>query len=578
MKRCTLRIPAFLIAAAILLVDVCMDAFFVLPSKSLIPSQVFRAKNQKQKPVVQPLVNLLQLVPSSVVSSRNPALTRLHASTTASTSSAPANATAVQPRRRNFPGNSPTSVTMGKNKTSQHKRKKGRRKARQGRKHNITDATEGDTTEGSPTTVKKAQQKRQQQYSYYGNLPDIHWRAVTLQDLRHHPRFEGLELPQTLTEMNSLEDARLFRQESWQWDALHNGRCTTSQAVAALGFLEPTAGHVLGVPFSWRRGSSTAFYRLRKTALRTVEEMNKVLCAGSTTADDDQSIPSAASEPSVSTAAPLWEDPLPDSSFCARYRANTTEEELQQRKIQAKKYAQSGHLGSSIRMMWGNTQEATALLTALNYFSQNESGVVIKEVGMCGAGLDLNQTNSRSSLLVGATPDALLVHSDGTVEALEVKNHCPFSTTNWNKGKRKGKGNNKNFSVRDYPFDVENAGVFSHYIPQLMMEMLCVGPECRSAVMVRQTATQGALILRMHRDDAWMDEMIYWLHRFQRDHVETGVPPPQDIFWGGEKEDSERYRAFVSRTLEIRDKVEVVAQIPNEMIQRVEEGAPFFLD
>jgi hypothetical protein len=280
--------------------------------------------------------------------------------------------------------------------------------------------------------------------------------------------------------------------------------------------------------------------------------------------------------------APLWEDAVEGSSFYARYRANTTKAEISERKSQARKYAQSGHLGTSIRMMWGNTQEATALLTALNYFSSldDKCDIVLREVGMCGAGLDLNQTNARSSLLVGATPDAVLVHGDGTIEALEVKNHCPFTTSNWkSKMKRKGKGGgNKNFSVRDYPFDVEKAGVFSHYIPQLMMEMLCIGPECRSAVMVRQTATQGAMVLRMNRDDVWLDEMLYWLHRFQRDYVETGITPPQDVFWSGEEKDSARYRTFVNHTLEIRDKVEVVSHIPNDMIQREEEDASFFLD
>jgi hypothetical protein len=110
------------------------------------------------------------------------------------------------------------------------------------------------------------------------------------------------------------------------------------------------------------------------------------------------------------------------------------------------------------------------------------------------------------------------------------------------------------------------------------MEMLCVGPECRSAVMVRQTATQGAMILRMNRDDDWIEEMLYWLHRFQHDYVEKSRPPPVDIFWSGQKEDSNRYRQFVKRTLEIRNTVEVVSHIPSDMIQRIEEDAPFFLD
>ena len=73
--------------------------------------------------------------------------------------------------------------------------------------------------------------------------------------------------------------------------------------------------------------------------------------------------------------------------------------------------------------MWGTAQEATSVLTALNYFTQQNPEVVLKEIGMCGAGLALNQTDgsSPSSLLIGATPDAVIEHPDGTIEALEVK-------------------------------------------------------------------------------------------------------------------------------------------------------------
>jgi hypothetical protein len=94
-------------------------------------------------------------------------------------------------------------------------------------------------------------------------------------------------------------------------------------------------------------------------------------------------------------------------------------------------------------MAWGSVQEETALLMALNYFSQNDPGFLMKEVGLCGAGLSLKQT---SSLLVGASPDALLRHSDGRIEACEVKNHCPFVTFIKN---GKSLNSNKRFKVAD---------------------------------------------------------------------------------------------------------------------------------
>ena len=85
-----------------------------------------------------------------------------------------------------------------------------------------------------------------------------------------------------------MEDVRNFRQESWQWDVLHQGRMTTSQAVAALGFLEPKAGRILGVPRGLRRGGEGAYYRLRTPAVtRTLEEMNARLCEDDDDSDDD---------------------------------------------------------------------------------------------------------------------------------------------------------------------------------------------------------------------------------------------------------------------------------------------------
>ena len=113
-----------------------------------------------------------------------------------------------------------------------------------------------------------------------GSIPDVHWRAVPLEHLRHHPSFEALPHPDAVTDLSTPEDVRLFRQDSWQWDALHAGRCTTSQATAALGLLESKAGGVLGIPRSLQKGAVGAFHRLGQPGLRTLEDMREVLCTG----------------------------------------------------------------------------------------------------------------------------------------------------------------------------------------------------------------------------------------------------------------------------------------------------------
>jgi hypothetical protein len=274
----------------------------------------------------------------------------------------------------------------------------------------------------------------------------------------------------------------------------------------------------------------------------------------------------------------LWEpsSDSDDNAFDCRFLHSTSESETQKRKAFARKLCQNEISIKTIRMAWGNAQEATAILTALNYFAERDPGFFMKEAGMCGAGLDLNQTGS--DLLIGASPDAILCHSDGSIEALEVKNHCPFVVP-WAK-KGKPVRNNHKFLAFDYPFD-DNAKVFSHYIPQLMMEMLCLGPECKSVVTVRQTAINGALLLRLHRDDEWIDDMVFFLQRFQTNYVGQSTPPPRNFFWtdrDGDQEATARYRRFVNRTLEIRNQIEVIAHIPHEKIQRVSDAAPMFLD
>lgn len=365
-----------------------------------------------------------------------------------------------------------------------------------------------------------------------GNYPDIYWRSIPLEHLRLHPRV--VPLPSTVQKLDTIEDVRNFRQESWQWDALHRGRCTTSQAVAALGFLEPSTGAALGVPMAWRRGGGGAFARLREPALRTLKEMNTVLCDG------------AIQQEHVLSSNP-WSNSTNNSTFAAEYNYERSEHETLTRKKLARKLGSDENVARGIRMMWGNTQESTALLTALNYFSKIDPGLQLKEIGMCGAGLDLNLTSAQSSLLIGATPDGILCYSDGTIEALEVKNHCPFFSVRV--PRKKGRKISKRFFLGDRAFDTsgKSDGVFAHYVSQLQLEMLCLGPSCRSAVMIRQTATKGALILRMRRDDEWISQMLYWLHKFQREYVEKGIVPPTNFFWEN-KEDSEeqsRYRNFI---------------------------------
>ena len=377
--------------------------------------------------------------------------------------------------------------------------------------------------------------------------------------LRMHPKFDAL--PVHVDTLDCLEDVRNFRQDSWQWDALHVGRCTTSQASAALGFLEPQAAAALQIPKSWQRGGVGAYHRIREDGLRTLKDMRETLLSDERRSDATDM---------ASESGKIWSEP-PSSHFpfAAKCLVRTTPEERRQRRA---RFATTSTSVTSIKMMWGSAQEATSLLTALNYFYQYDPGVRLEEVGMCGAGLAENNT-----FLLGASPDALLRHSNGTREVLEVKNHCPFFSTN-RRGSKRAAMTDKNFAIKS--FDFSEPYLHPMYVPQLMMEMLCT--DCLSAVMVRQTATTGALMIRLHRNDDWIKEMLYWLHQFQTQFVKPGVSPPVNFFWNEPNATIQRYRTFVQHTYDLASSVQVLAHVEHKDIQRISGTSPhtmsLFLD
>eukprot|EP00536_Pseudo-nitzschia_multiseries_P002305 jgi/Psemu1/183213/e_gw1.30.228.1 len=456
--------------------------------------------------------------------------------------------------------------------------------------HHPIKSNGGNNGKAKPKQKAKQKAKRQRQRRQSGNLPDVLWRHIPMEHVRMHPRFVPLPEPETITRLECIEDVRNFRQESWQWDVLHEGRMTTSQAVAALGFLEPTAGEMLGVPRGLRKGGIGAYHRLRKpVAMTTLEEMNHHLCVGIDGGDGDAGGGIVSEDKRTEETNNYWTQPS-SFPFAAKYMVQITEHDLETRKKLAKDIAKTKW---SIRMVWGNVQEATSLLTALNYFWKRDHRVTMNEIGMCGAGLDFNQTTalrSETGLLLGATPDAVLCHPDGTIEAVEVKNHCPYVPNDYYRSTKpgNGKGNHHQHAFRLSRQSLSwnrNSTMMCTYLPQLMMEMLCLGKNCVSAIMVRQTATNGSLILRIKRDDDWIEEMIYWLDRFHKDYVRQGIPPPKNFFLEGSggsgsigsssdddddnPEDRERYRRFLEFTKRIEsDNVELLEHVPNRSVQR----------
>jgi hypothetical protein len=103
--------------------------------------------------------------------------------------------------------------------------------------------------------------------------------------------------------------------------------------VAALGFLEPEAGRILGVPKSWQRGGTGAYHRLRRPVLRTLDEMNAVLC-------QEVKESSHSSPPATDNDTPIWmrvgESSTTSFPFSAEYMVPIDDGERQRRKKKMK--------------------------------------------------------------------------------------------------------------------------------------------------------------------------------------------------------------------------------------------------
>ena len=78
------------------------------------------------------------------------------------------------------------------------------------------------------------------------------------------------------------------------------------------------------------------------------------------------------------------------------------------------------------------------------------------------------------------------------------------------------------------------------------------------------SATRGANLFRVRRDDALMDAILRFVARFAREYGGADAPPPPaDFFW-----DDPEYHALLEALKAASASVERVEHIPNERIQR----------
>lgn len=351
----------------------------------------------------------------------------------------------------------------------------------------------------SPTCTVDLPNSQQEDIILHGDHANVFWRAVSMNDLREHPLFSALPNPADV-EVRSVQDLCLFQQDSWQWDALHQGRLTTSRLASILGFFEKGSAAYLGIPTSLtgHERAIGAWQHLRQKPPPNWNHLNNPV---------HDRLPSRRKWPSAEL---LWRPASGPADKCLFPFQYTPSPTTQLSSTAARRSRSCS--ASNIRMAWGSAQEATALLAVLNYFAMTESTVRVCESGMCCfESLDVvansgsehlasssrniyeetayRMNHERSLPLLGASPDGLLRYADGQCEVIEIKCSSPFVT------------NNHNSSMLSISFKrPNNSGIPVWHIPQLQMEIFCAGPHCSGAVMTVLYA-DGAKLFRIERDD-----------------------------------------------------------------------------
>jgi hypothetical protein len=314
--------------------------------------------------------------------------------------------------------------------------------------------------------------------SLIGSCANIEWRSVSCSELRQHPFYRKLPLPSDVA-IKSSKSLALFRQDSWQWNALHVGRMTTSKISSCLGFFEGFAAKVLDIPRSLR-GHERALSAWHHLKQKSPHDWSFLVNSNTDYVASDSTVPD------------LWLQAPPGEYF--PFKLNTSVIEDQDFST---KQSYKDVMGA--RLAWGSCQEATAVLAALNYFSQRNPGTLVLECGMfplealdeCpehrayleqarvlrdilgGAAGTSTATGSSSSINstcgglddapslyaalqhwsriegslppVGASPDGLIRHADGSLEVLEVKCQSPF--VSFRGGDNNGGGGRGNLTV-----------------------------------------------------------------------------------------------------------------------------------
>jgi hypothetical protein len=175
----------------------------------------------------------------------------------------------------------------------------------------------------------------------------------------------------------------------------------------------------------------------------------------------------------------------------------------------------------SVRLAWGNTAEAGALMQLLNDFPNVEE---IHEVGLCRVSKDalLKYEEMCGCKLpqLGASPDAIaLIRSDDGENAVErvvveVKNRSPFYRTQ-----------SGYYRVGDPPLPKT---IPAYHVPQVQLEM--VSANASSCFLCMRNVTRGTSVFRVKRDEEYLKQMFRVIGRLYENYClkDDAKSPPEN--------------------------------------------------
>ncbi len=388
-----------------------------------------------------------------------------------------------------------------------------------------------------------------------GSSANVHWRAIPWTHLRTHPLYHSLPLTETVYSL-SPSDYCLYRQDSWQWNALHQGRLTTSKVASILGFYESLSSTALSLPKSLS-GHDRAVTAWRELTMKPPRDWTHLNADYKGERVDGEGEGESES---------VWIDEREgESRFAYAYRPTDREIDCVRGGTNTVRIDNAIHA----RLAWGSAQEATALLGLLNVlynqerveekkdqskgdqrgrrYRLRESGMQVleavtleierdgeregesdmeRERRLLYREIECKVTQLGTLPLIGASPDGLVdtvlegeTEGESVLierEVVEVKCFSPFISNNTLSPSRNKK--RETLRVSRYrpsnttPNTVSGKSDVSMcvpvwHIPQLQLEMFCTGLYCHSALLV-VLYIDGMMVYRVKRNDN-VSELYY---------------------------------------------------------------------